>query len=80
MEKELLDVKARYGDERRTEILIGQFDIEDEDLIPKEDIVISLTMNGYIKRVNLDTYRTQNRGGKGVRGCLHMKMILYQIY
>jgi len=68
MEKELLDVKARYGDERRTEILIGQFDIEDEDLIPKEDIVISLTMNGYIKRVNLDTYRTQNRGGKGVRG------------
>lgn len=68
MEKELLDVKQRYGDARRTEILIGSFDIEDEDLIPQEDIVISLTTNGYIKRVSLDTYRTQNRGGKGVKG------------
>lgn len=65
---ELNDVKDRYGDERRTEINEAGIDIDDEDLIPVEDIVVSMTETGYIKRIPVDTYRTQNRGGKGVKG------------
>ncbi len=65
---ELEQVKERFGDKRRTEIIQGSFDLEDEDLIPEEDIIISLTNNGYIKRLPVDTYKTQNRGGKGVKG------------
>ncbi len=65
---ELIDVQSRYSDERRTEIIQGSFDLEDEDLIPKEDIVISLTTNGYIKRATTDTFRQQRRGGRGVKG------------
>lgn len=52
----------------RTEIIQGSFDIEDEDLIPEEDVVISLTNNGYVKRMPIDTYKAQNRGGKGIKG------------
>lgn len=66
--EELIDVKNRFGDKRRTEIIQGTFDLEDEDLIPVEDIVISLTNNGYIKRMPVDTYKTQNRGGRGIKG------------
>ena len=65
---ELLEVKENYGDERRTEIAEGDFDLEDEDLIPVENIVVTLTTNGYIKRNTVDTYRTQNRGGRGIKG------------
>ncbi|MBE6113601.1 MAG: DNA gyrase subunit A [Erysipelotrichaceae bacterium] len=65
---ELLDIANRYGDERRTEIIDADYEMEDEDLIPVEDIVVALTMNGYIKRMPVDTYRTQNRGGRGVKG------------
>lgn len=65
---DLLEVKQKYGDKRRTEIIEGDIDIEDEDLIPVEDIVITMTTNGYIKRIPVDTYRTQNRGGKGIKG------------
>lgn len=65
---ELVEMRNKYADERRTEISNDYSDIEDEDLIPVEDIVVSLTINGYIKRVNIDTYRTQNRGGRGVKG------------
>lgn len=65
---ELNDVKEKYGDERRTEISNEGIDIDDEDLIPVEDVVISMTETGYIKRLPVDTYRTQNRGGKGVKG------------
>ena len=65
---ELLEMKSRYADARRTEITNDYSNIDDEDLIPQEDIVISLTINGYIKRVTTDTYRTQNRGGRGVTG------------
>lgn len=68
IKKELLEVKAKYGDERRTEIIEADIDMEDEDLIPKEDISISMTTNGYIKRISSDTYRVQNRGGKGIKG------------
>ena len=65
---ELTDIKNRYGDKRKTEISNESIDIQDEDLIPEEDIIISLTVNGYIKRVTTDTYTTQNRGGKGIKG------------
>lgn len=65
---ELNEVKERYGDERRTEISDAEIDMQDEDLIPEEDIVITMTTNGYIKRIASDTYRTQHRGGRGVKG------------
>jgi len=66
---ELIEIKERYNDERRTEIVSGGLDqIEDEDLIPRENVVITLTHNGYIKRLPLSTYRSQKRGGRGVQG------------
>ncbi len=68
VKNELIDIKNRYNDERRSEIIMGDFNIDDEDLITKEDIIVTLTINGYIKRVPEDTYKTQNRGGKGIKG------------
>jgi len=68
IKEELLDIKNRFNDARRTEIIQGSFDLEDEDLIPVEDVVISLTSNGYIKRTLVDTYKSQNRGGRGIKG------------
>ena len=69
IKKEMLEIKAKYGDERRTEIDMTAIDyIEDESLIPVEDVVVTLTHNGYIKRMTSETYRTQNRGGVGVKG------------
>ena len=66
---EMLEIKNKYADERRTSIDMTAIDyIEDEALIPVEDIVVTLTNNGYIKRVNSDTYKAQNRGGVGVKG------------
>ncbi|MDU4601039.1 MAG: DNA gyrase subunit A, partial [Staphylococcus warneri] len=66
---ELTEIKERYGDERRTEIQLGGLDdLEDEDLIPEEQIVITLSHNNYIKRLPVSTYRAQNRGGRGVQG------------
>ncbi|WP_270183038.1 DNA gyrase subunit A [Alkalihalobacillus sp. CinArs1] len=66
--EELLEVKEKFADPRRTEITVGFDMIEDEDLIPKQNIVITLTHNGYIKRLPIDTYRSQKRGGRGVQG------------
>lgn len=66
--EELLDIKERFNDPRRTEITAGGVDFEDEDLIPVEDVVITLTHKGYIKRLPSSTYRTQRRGGRGVQG------------
>ena len=68
LKQELLDIKNRYGDARKTEITSDSSVIDDEDLIPQENIVISLTTNGYIKRVTSDTYKAQHRGGKGIKG------------
>ena len=68
IKSEMLEIKEKYADKRRSEILGGEFNIDDEDLIPQEDIIITLTVNGYIKRVPSDTYHTQKRGGKGMRG------------
>lgn len=66
--KELEEIKDKYSDERRTEISDQAATIEDEALIPEQDIVITLTTNNYVKRMTSDTFRTQNRGGRGVRG------------
>jgi len=68
IKEELLEISRKYGDDRRSEIIDADIDMEDEDLIPVEDIVVTMTMNGYIKRLNIDTYRVQNRGGRGVIG------------
>ncbi len=66
---ELESVKERFGDDRRTEITLSdELDIEDEDLIPVEDVIITVTNKGYVKRMTVDTYRVQNRGGKGITG------------
>ncbi|WP_226683787.1 DNA gyrase subunit A [Sutcliffiella horikoshii] len=67
--EELTEVKDRFNDTRRTEIMVGGFEnIEDEDLIPRQNVVITLTHNGYIKRLPLSTYRSQRRGGRGIQG------------
>ncbi|MDK4062858.1 DNA gyrase subunit A [Staphylococcus pseudintermedius] len=67
--EELTEIKEKFGDDRRTEIQLGGIDqLEDEDLIPEEQIVITLSHNNYIKRLPALTYRAQNRGGRGVQG------------
>ena len=69
IKKELLEIKNKYDDERRTHIDMTAVDyIEDESLIPEERIVITLTNKGYIKRLPVDTYKTQHRGGVGIKG------------
>ena len=65
---ELVEVREEFATPRRTEIVDGGFDMEDEDLIAREDMVVTVSHNGYIKRVPLDTYRAQRRGGKGRSG------------
>jgi len=67
--EELTEVKERFNDKRRTEIVAGGIEqIEDEDLIPRENIVLTLTHKGYIKRLPVSTYRAQKRGGRGIQG------------
>ncbi len=68
IEKELLEAKESFGVPRRTEITDLELDVDDEDLIPKQDVVVTVSHNGYIKRVPLSTYRSQRRGGKGRAG------------
>ena len=66
---ELLDIQTKFGDERRTELQVGDVTtLEDEDLIEEEDVIITLTRNGYIKRVPQAEFKAQNRGGRGVQG------------
>ncbi|XMB67850.1 DNA gyrase subunit A [Mycoplasmatota bacterium zrk1] len=67
--EEISEIKRKFGDDRRTTInLTDSLSIEDEDLIPVEDVIITITNKGYIKRITADTYRNQNRGGKGLTG------------
>ncbi|MGX7014276.1 DNA gyrase subunit A [Vagococcus silagei] len=67
--EELDEIKRKYNDARRTELLVGEvLSLEDEDLIEEEDVVITLTHNGYVKRLPSTEFRTQNRGGRGVQG------------
>ena len=69
IKNELLEIKEKYGDERRTNIDMTAIEyIEDESLIPNEDVIVTLTNSGYIKRLRADTYKTQNRGGVGIKG------------
>ncbi len=66
---ELSEIQAKYGDERRSEIDLSEdLEVEDEALIPEEDVIITITNKGYIKRLNVATYKTQKRGGKGITG------------
>ncbi|NHJ31246.1 MAG: DNA gyrase subunit A, partial [Asgard group archaeon] len=65
---ELLEIKDKFGDERRTEIVEGEIGIEMEDLIPEQEVIITITDSGYIKRIPCEIYRTQRRGGKGLIG------------
>jgi DNA gyrase subunit A len=65
---ELTNLKKRFGDPRRTEIRMGEADLSEEDLIPREQVFVTLTRRGYVKRIPLDQYRAQHRGGKGVVG------------
>ena len=67
--EELAEITARYGDDRRTEIMMGYDpNMSMEDLIPEEEMVVTITRGGYVKRTRSDNYRTQHRGGKGVKG------------
>ena len=68
IKKELIEIRDKFGDERRTAILHGVFDIDIEDLIEEEECVITLTNFGYVKRMASDVYRTQRRGGRGITG------------
>ena len=68
IKRELLELKDKFGDARRTQIIEGEAGIEIEDLIPKQDVVITITDSGYIKRIPVETYHTQHRGGKGLIG------------
>ena len=65
---ELQEIVDKYGDERRTKIIAAEGDFSDEDFIPDEDVVVTITYGGYVKRTRTDQYRAQKRGGKGVRG------------
>ena len=65
---EITLIRDKYGDDRRTSIGFDAWDIETEDLIPKQNIVITMTNLGYIKRMDMDTFKAQNRGGKGIKG------------
>lgn len=68
IKKELIEIKEKYGDERKTEITVDYSQIDDEDLIEVEDIVVTMSHSGYIKRLKTDTYRSQKRGGRGISG------------
>lgn len=68
IQEEILAIKEKFNDERRTVISASEEHLEDEDLIPRQNIVITITHNGYIKRLPISTYRAQKRGGKGVQG------------
>lgn len=68
IKRELLEMKETFGDDRRSDIVEGEITVETEDLIPVQDVVITITDSGYIKRLSCDTYRVQRRGGKGLIG------------
>ena len=66
--KEIMEIADKYGDERRTSTGFDMYDISTEDLIPRENVVIAMTKLGYIKRMSIDNFKAQNRGGKGIKG------------
>jgi DNA gyrase subunit A len=69
IEDEMIEIADKYGDDRRTELMVGEaLSIEDEDLIEEEEVVVTLSHNGYMKRMPITEFKTQNRGGRGVKG------------
>ena len=68
IKKELEEVSAKYGDERRTQFGFDEHDISVEDMIPDEPVIVTATQLGYIKRMTVDNFRNQNRGGRGIKG------------
>ena len=68
VKKEIIEIRDKYGDDRRTSIGYDEFDLSMEDLIPNENTVITMTKLGYIKRMTMDTFKSQHRGGKGIKG------------
>ena len=68
VKKEIIEIRDKYGDDRRTSIGYDEFDISKEDLIPNENTVITMTKLGYIKRMSVDNFKSQHRGGKGIKG------------
>src|SRR5699024_971859 len=68
IKEEILLIRNKYGDDRRTSIGFDEYDISMEDLIPKENTVIAMTRLGYIKRMTIDNFKSQHRGGKGIKG------------
>jgi len=68
VKEEIIQIRDKYGDERRTSIGFDEMDLSNEDLIPKENTVIARTSLGYIKRMTIDNFKAQNRGGKGIKG------------
>ncbi|MFN2449646.1 MAG: DNA gyrase subunit A [Candidatus Baltobacteraceae bacterium] len=73
IKEEILEIKKKHGDERRTEIVPAENEFSMEALIPNIDVVVTYTVGGYIKRVTVDTFKTQNRGGRGVVGIANLK-------
>ena len=68
IKEEIIVIRDKYGDDRRTQIGFDVYDLSTEDLIPREDVIITMTKLGYIKRMSDDTFKAQNRGGKGIKG------------
>ena len=68
LKDELIDIKNKYGNPRKSEIIDAAVDMEDEELIPVQNVIITLSSNGYAKRLTSDTYKVQNRGGRGIKG------------
>jgi DNA gyrase subunit A len=68
IKKEIMEISDKHGDDRRTKIGFDEFDFSEEDMVPKENTVIALTSLGYIKRMTVDNFKSQNRGGKGIKG------------
>ena len=73
IKEEILVISGKYGDDRRTSIGFDELDLSTEDLIPEQDVVITMTKLGYIKRMTTDTFKSQNRGGKGIKGMQTIK-------
>ena len=75
---ELLVIKDKYGDDRRSKIGYDEFDISMEDMIPRENTIIAMTNLGYIKRMTVDNFKAQNRGGRGIKGMQTIEEDLYR--
>jgi len=79
IEEELIEIKTKYGDDRRTEIVYKAEEFNIEDMIAEEEVVVTISHGGFIKRFPVSGYRRQSRGGKGVTGHRHGKTILLHI-